>query len=245
MAKSKNQKEEVVTKVVAEPINSPKSEQLLENPEMMYDRAEMFVRKYQKFIIAGLAAVVVTIGGVVGFRYYQNSQQEEALTQLFPAEYYMEADSVKKALKGDGNYLGAIQVADDYSVSKAGKLANLYAGMGFMKEGKFQDAINALEKFSSNDMLVQARAYTLTGDAYMELNKLDDAIKAYKKAVSHYPNKFFTPNYMMKLALAYELNKDFAAATKVYEQLLMQFPDASDVNNAKKYKAKVEGMQVK
>jgi hypothetical protein len=49
--------------------------------------------------------------------------------------------------------------------------------------------------------LVQARAYSLIGDAYAEKKSFGDAIDYYKKASEYKSNKFFTPSYLMKLVL--------------------------------------------
>jgi hypothetical protein len=44
---------------------------------------------------------------------------------MFQAVYYFEADSLDKALNGDGNNLGFLEIIDEYSVTDAANLANL------------------------------------------------------------------------------------------------------------------------
>jgi Tetratricopeptide repeat. len=63
-------------------------------------------------------------------------------------------------------------------------------------------AIYHLEDFKVNDLLVQPRAYSLMGDAYMEQKDYENAAKYYDKASSYEPNKQFTPIYLMKAGLA-------------------------------------------
>jgi tetratricopeptide (TPR) repeat protein len=72
-------------------------------------------------------------------------------------------------------------VIEDYGMTDAAKLANYYAGVAYLKQGKFQVARLYLEDFSSNDLLVQARAYSLIGDTYMEEQNFEDAAKYYQK----------------------------------------------------------------
>jgi len=43
-----------------------------------------------------------------------------------------------------------------------------------LKQGKFEDAIEYLKKFNAGDLLIQARAYSLIGDAYLELKDNED-----------------------------------------------------------------------
>src|SRR5690606_3114897 len=138
-----------------------------------------------------------------GFNYYKNNLNQEAQNQMFQAVFYFEADSLDRALNGDGNNLGFLDIAAEYGITKAGNLANYYAGVSYLKQGKYELARLYLEDFSSDDLLVQARAYSLIGDAYMEEKNYEEAAKFYHKAAEYKPNKTFTPIYLMKEALAY------------------------------------------
>ena len=71
----------------------------------------------------------------------------------------------------------SLNIIDDYGITDAANLANYYAGVCYLKQGKFELARLYLEDFSSNDLLVQARAYSLVGDTYMEEQKYEDAAK--------------------------------------------------------------------
>jgi hypothetical protein len=121
------------------------------------------LRATLKFAIGIVAVIVLVVGGFFGYRYYTNSQDDLAQGEMFQAIRYFEADSLNLALNGDGNNLGFLQIVEDYSGTKAGNLANYYAGVIYLKQGKFPLAIFHLEDFSSNDLLVQARAYSLVG----------------------------------------------------------------------------------
>lgn len=203
-------------------------------------KAEGFLEKYKNVFFGLGALVVLVVAGVLGFNYLNKGKEKEAQAALFDAVYSFEADSLSQALKGQGGNEGLLAVADNYSSTKAGNLANLYAGIALMKEGKFQDAITRLEKFSGNDEVLQPRAYTLIGDSYLELGKADDAIKAYKKAVDFKPNKFATPGYLMKLGFAYQEAKNNADAVKTYASLIEKYPSAIESVLAKKYKSRLE-----
>lgn len=218
---------------------------ILENPVAVFDKTEEFFKKNQKWISLGLIALIVALGGYFGFRYYINEQEKEAAAKLFPAEHFLRLDSLSKVLKGEGKYLSAKKVAEEYSITQTGKLARLYTGIALMREGKFKEAITQLEQFSSDDKLVQGRAYCLLGDAYMELNKLDDAISHYRKAANYYRNQFYTPMYLSKLALAYELKGDKKMAINTYDEIIDEFYNSQERGNAQKYKARLEAMMGK
>ncbi len=219
------------------------NQELLENPEIIAEKVEgveHWIERNPKIVVGFLGALVLLVGGYFGFRYFVDNQNEQAQSEMFQAIRYFEADSLNLAMKGDGNNLGFEQIIEDYGLTEAANLANFYAGAISLKQGKFQLAVYYLEDFSSNDILVQARAYSLRGDAHMELKEYDEAAKYYNKAANHKPNKFFTPGYIMKEALAYEKLNQNEKAIKAYERIISEFWDSTEYQNARKLKARLE-----
>ncbi|MBK5278978.1 MAG: tetratricopeptide repeat protein [Bacteroidia bacterium] len=216
---------------------------LLENPEVLAEKlegAEHWIEENLKLVIGVLGVIVLVVGGYFGYKYYLGGQDEQAQREMFQAVRYFEADSLTIALKGDGNNLGFEQIIEDYSGTDAANLANFYAGAICLKQGKYALAILYLEDFNSNDLLVQPRAYSLMGDAYMEQKQYEDAAKFYSKASNANPNKYFTPTYLMKEALAYEKLNQNDKAIEAYQKIIDQYFDSSEYQNARKYKAKLE-----
>jgi TolA-binding protein len=143
-------------------------------------------------------------------------------------------------LNGDGNNLGFIDIIDEYKFSDAANLAHFYAGVSYLKQGNYEAARLYLQDFSSNDLLVQARAYSLIGDAYMEEENFEEAATYYDKAAAYKPNRFFTPTYLMKAALAYEKLNQAEKAKAAYDQIITKYWESSEYQNARKFKAKLE-----
>jgi tetratricopeptide (TPR) repeat protein len=216
---------------------------LLENPEVIQEKLEgieHWVEEHPKLLIGIVGALVLMAGGFFGYRYYVGNQDVQAQKEMFQAVRYFEADSLNLALNGDGNNLGFLQIIEDYSLTKAGNLANFYAGAIYLKQGKFPLAIFHLDDFKADDLLVQARAYSLIGDAYMEQKNFEDAAKYYDMAAGYKPNKEFTPTYLMKAALAYEKLNNAEKAKAAYQTIIDTYFESSEVQNAKKFKAKLE-----
>jgi len=217
--------------------------ELLENPEALKEKlvgAETWVESNSKVVIGIGAVIVLIVAGYLGFTWYKNSQNEQAQKEMFQAVFYFEADSLDKALNGDGNNLGLLAIIDDYGFSDAANLANYYAGAAYLKQGKFEVARLYLKDFSASDLLVQARAYSLIGDTYMEENKFEDAANFYSKAANYEPNKYFSPTYLMKEALAYEKLNQNDKAKETYEKIIIQYWDSGEYQNARKLKARLE-----
>ncbi len=201
-----------------------------------------FVKKNLNLVAYVVGGIALAVAGFFGYKYYIAEQNAEAEKKMFQAQFYFEADStLNKALNGDGLNPGFIKISDEYSGTKAANLANFYAGVIYLKQGNFDKAIEKLSAFSSSDLIVQARAYSLLGDAYLEKNNVEEAINFYKKAVDYKENKGFTPSYSIKLATAYEIKKDNAAAIEIYNSIIEKYPTAPEATEAKKLKAFLEG----
>ena len=123
-----------------------------------------------------IGVIIVIIGGYLGFKkFIVEPQEKEASEQIFMAEHFFETDSFNLTLNGNGEYLGVLEIADEYSITKAGNLANYYAGMSYLHLGKFDEAIEYLKQFNSDDEIVMTMAIAGIGDANMELGNVDDA----------------------------------------------------------------------
>lgn len=227
--------------------SAPKSSgnELLENPEVLAEqlsRTEEFLEKNKTVVFGVGGLIAVVIAGFVLFNYYTSSQNDTAQREMFQAVYYYEADSLGKALNGDGNSYGFLEIIEEFPLTEAANLANFYTGSTYLKLGDYESAIRYLKDFSSNDYLVQGRAYSLIGDAQVELDQLDDALASYEKAIGYYPNKEFTPVYLTKAAVTYEANGQLNEALRCYKQIMDEYPQSAEQRDAKKHAARIEGI---
>jgi tetratricopeptide (TPR) repeat protein len=219
------------------------SKDLLENAEVIQEKlvdVETWLERNPKTAIGITAAILLVVGGFFGYRYYMGNQDGLAQKEMFQAIHYFEADSLNLALNGDGNNLGFLQIIDDYGRTDAGNLANFYTGVIYLKQAKYPLAIFHFEDFSSDDLLVQARAYSLMGDAYMEQKDFENAARYYSKAAGYNPNKEFTPTYLIKAGLAYEKLNQSDKAIEVYQTIIDKYWESLEFQSAKKYKARLE-----
>ena len=217
--------------------------ELLESSEAIAEqviRGEQFIEKNKKmvFIIGGMIAVV--IAAFFLYDYYKTTQNEKAIVDVFQAQYYFEQDSLDKALSGDGNNFGFLDIIDEYPMSESANLANFYAGVIYIKKGEYELAIEYLNHFSGDDLLVTPRAYSLIGDANMELGNYDEAISHYEKAALYNPNDYTSPIYMSKAAIAYEKSGNLDGAIKAYETIIKNHRESAEYPNALKQKARLE-----
>lgn len=213
-----------------------------ESLQQEFTRLEHYIEhnKTQVYIILGI--VFISVLSVLGYRYYIDQQNELAQRDMFQAVYYFESDSLDLALNGDGNNLGFLDIVDEYSGTDAANLADYYIGTIYLQKGNFNTAIEYLEEFSSSDILIKARALSLTGDAYMEIGDYDKAAKYYTDAADHKPNQHFTPTYLLKAGLAYERLNDFTSAKRMYDRIVDEFFNSSEYQDAKKNSARMDAL---
>jgi len=225
-----------------------KGNELLESPEALAEqltKTEQYLEKNKKVVIIALGSLALVISVFFLGRYYLKNQNTQAQIDMFQAVYYFESDSLDLALNGDGNNYGFLDIVDNYGFTKTANLANYYIGASYLKKAEFENAIEYLEKFSGDDIIVQARAYALIGDANMELNDYRTASEFYSKAAEYKPNEFLSPLYLVKAATAYEKLMEFESASDCYETIIKEYPESSEYQNARKHKARLDGLASK
>lgn len=228
-------------------VNSDRNE-ILENPDVLagtLGKGEVFLKKNSKIFAGVLAAAIILIGGILYFQIDTQNQNETGQEEMFQAIYFYEQDSVEFALKGDGINPGFLNIVEEYPRTDAANLANFYIGAIYLSERRFQEAVSYFEKFSSDDYLVQAKAFALTGDAYLELGNIEKAISFYKKASTYNANKYLTPKYLTKLAVAQEEAGNVKEAIAAYGEIEEKYFESFEFSSARKHKARLEGLATK
>ncbi|MAD59472.1 MAG: cytochrome C biosynthesis protein [Flammeovirgaceae bacterium] len=217
----------------------------IENPEIIGEsisKTEEFLNKNKNLIYILSGSLILLFILFSTYNFIKDNQNIEAQEEMFQAVYYFEQDSLVKALNGDGNNYGFLEIIDEYSLSDAANLSHYYAGVSYLKLGNYNNAISYLLPYSSSDLLLQARAYSLIGDAYVELQNYNNAIKYFKLASSNNPNEYFTPKYILKLALVYEKIDDLNSAINSYDQIIDEFKDSPEFQISLKNKSRLEGL---
>ena len=221
--------------------NVKQTDKNLEGIEQALTRSEQFIEDNQKgltYILGGLIVVLLIIIG--GNRYYLKPLNEEAAADMYYAERFFEMDSFNLALNGYGTYPGFLNVIDDYGISKSAKVSKYYAGVCYHQLGDYEAAVNLLNKFKTDDLLVGAAKYSTLGDAYVEMGDMSKAISAYKSGIEKYENNFSTPIILKKLGLVYEELGQLDDALETYKVIESTYPGTSEGKEIKKYIGRVE-----
>jgi TolA-binding protein len=208
----------------------------LQSVENALSRTEQYIEENQKSLTIIILAIVVVVGGYLGYKkFYLEPSNREAHAAMYVAEQYFEQDSFQLSLDGDGANYGFIDIIDEYSVTNAANLAHYYAGIACLRTGQYEDAIEHLEKFDAEDIMVASVALGAIGDCYLELDDKEKAASFYLKAGQRKKNSFTSPLYLRKAGLVFENLQQYEKALKAYETIEKDYPETEEGRQIKKY----------
>jgi len=218
-----------------------KTEEQFAQIEETLSRTEQYIEDNQNKLMKIVGAIIAVIALYIGYQnFYIAPMEEQAQAEMYMAEIYFEKDSFQLAINGDGQYFGFLDIYDDYSSSKTGQLAAYYAGISYLNLGEYDNAIEYLSDFSSDDVIFSSLALGGIGDAYMELGDSENALDYYEDAADNDDNKFTTPRYLMKQTLVHEINKDYDAAIELYNRIKKDYKTSREAQNIEKYISRAE-----
>lgn len=202
-------------------------------------KTEAFVEKNQKYIFVIIGIVAVVVLGYLGYNeFIAKPKQTQAMNDMFQAQKYFDqatTNAVKKdslynlSLKGGEGKFGMLDIISEYSGTPAANLANYYAGTAYLRLKDYKNAIEHLSKFSGDDEILAPLAKGNIGDAFVQLNQLDDALDYYLQAANMRDNEYTTPMYLYKAGI---IALDFDKADKAldcFEKIKEKYPNASNI----------------
>ena len=204
-------------------------------------KSEQWVERNQKILFTGLIVIAAVILGFLAYnKYVLEPKEREAANELaYPKSYFERAlnttaqsDSLYAlSLNGaDGKY-GLIDIADEYSNTKAGNLAKYMGGIAYLKTGDYENAIKYLSDFSSDDEMLSSIALGNIGNAFIEIDQPEEGYEYYVKAANARDNNFTTPYYLMKAGnIAMELGR-YDDAEKHFTRIKDEYTKSEEAKN--------------
>lgn len=197
-----------------------KHEQVL-NVEEAVSRSEAFINKNKKIISLAVVAVVLLVAaGMAVSTWVIKPREQKAAEALFAGERYFQNGDYETALNGDQyEYAGFEAVADEFGSTKAGKLAEAYAGLSLAKLGRYEEAIPYLKGFKGDDVMVAPSVLAALGNCYAHVGDEAAAAEALVKAAHMADNNLLSPAYLIQAGQIYEKLGNKADAKKVYQEV--------------------------
>lgn len=207
------------------------------NVDEALSTSEAFLLKNKNLLLGVVIALVVIVGGYLGYKHFISEPKEQKASEaIFKGEQYFGDDNFEIALKGDSlGYAGFIKLADQFSGTDAGNLANAYVGLCYAQLGKYEDAIKYLDKFSGNDLLVAPAVMGALGNCYAQVGQLDKAVATLLKAAEHANSMTLSPIYLIQAGQILEKQGKNAEAVDAYKQVKNKYGNSYQAMDIDKY----------
>ena len=204
-------------------------------------RSEQFFEKNKKTIYAIVILIIVIIaGGMLYNSKVIQPRELKASEAIFPGETYFLNGDFRTALQGDAyGYEGFEALADEYSRTKAGKLAAAYAGLCCAQLDSFEVASKYLDKFNGKDQMASPTIMGALANCYANMDQLDKAVATFEKAAKKAGNNLLSPYYYFQAALIYESLDKPEQALKLYKMIKVKYPESVEGQEADKYIARL------
>lgn len=245
----KPKKEKVIDEVVDETFDETESSvaEALSALDDTANKSEEWIENNSKPLFYGLIAVAGILLSILAYNKFVSEPNEMVASNdlAYPRTLFDKAlvaagttaDSLYTlGLDGgvDGKY-GFKDISSKYSGTKAGNLANYYAGISYLKMNKYQEAIDYLEKFKSNDELLGPTALGAIGDAFADTNQLEDALSYYEKAATKKSNDFTSPLFLFKAGQTAMILKDYTKAESLFTTIKEKYETTDQGKDIEKY----------
>lgn len=190
-------------------------------------QTERFMEKNAKLISIVFGALVVAVLGYFGYQQFVVKPNNEEATKSYLAamknlQEGKDADALGGKSPANPGFKGTF---DKFEGTDVGKLAAYNAGLIKFKEGKYQEAYDLLDKFSSDNSTLMALKYGAMADCKASLNSGADAISLTEKAISATDDPYTTYYFTRKAGiLSIALNKK-AEAKKYFATIEEKYTD--------------------
>ena len=160
---------------------------------------------------------------------------------MWKAEQLFERDSFATALSSaEAAVPGFQQIISKYGSTPAGNVSHLYAGISYLKLGKFDEAIKQLDDFSPVGEVSPALKYGLLADAYSEKKDFAKALKYYKEAAGAGGVDDLKALYLKRYGMLSEVQNDASTALAAYQDIKTKYPQTNEGRDIDKFIARAE-----
>lgn len=211
-----------------------------ESKDNAFVKLQATYETHKKNINTVVSAVLFIIVGYFAYqKLYREPREEKAGTAVAFAQRYFEVDSLNLALNGDGQHAGFLKVMKKYSGTKTENICHFYAGVCYLRMGDAKKAIKELEDFDGAGTVLGYSASGALGDAYMDAGNTKKGMECYEKATGDKDNKVFTPLYLYRLGVAYQMAGKEEDAKKAFIRIRDEYPMSAEARDMDKYLARL------
>jgi len=201
-----------------------------------FSKVQSFYDSNKNAVIGVAIALIVIVGGSVGWHFYSTSQEAKAQQLMGQAtQAYLQGD-FEKALKGsEADFtVGFQQIIDNYGMTDAANLAQYYAAVSEFKLGNTENALNYIENYEVPEGIMGVGPLSFHGVLLTDLGNHAEAAKMFVKAAEWDKNDSTTPYNYLEAANAFNDAGNPAEAQKYAQIIIDEYANSSQFADAQK-----------
>jgi tetratricopeptide (TPR) repeat protein len=201
-----------------------------------FSKAQSFYDQNKSAVIGAAIALVVIIGGSVGWYYYSTAQEQKAQQLMGTATQAYLQGNYEEALRGsEADFtVGFEQIINNYSITDAANLAHYYAAVSEFKLGNPQKALNYIKDYEIPEGIMGVGPISFHGVIHTELGNHAQAAQMYVKAAEWDVNESTTPYNYLEAAKAFNDAGNQAEAQKYAQKIVDEYANSTQVTDAQK-----------
>lgn len=201
-----------------------------------FSKAQSFYDQNKSSVIGATIALILIIGGSVGYYYYADAQETEAQELMgYATQAYLQGDYEEALYGSDEEFTaGFEQIISNYSMTDAANLAQYYAAVSAFKLGNSEEALQYIQEYDIPDGIMGVGPLSLHAMIQTELGNHAQAAELYVKAAEWDMNDSTTPYNYLEAANAYHDAGDTENAQQYAQKVITEYDDSDQVTEAEK-----------
>lgn len=212
--------------------------------DALLEYSSRFVHYYQtnKAVVWGISVgLLLSAALIIGWVVWSQSQSDEAEILLGQAEELYLQGELQSALEGTETPYqpGFIQIAENYSGTQSGNLANYYTAVILYEQGDLPQALEYANKFRAPEGIMGVGAVSLRAVLLSELGNYTEAAEGFLEAANWSENEATTPYNLLKAAENFELAGDLTRTRELLSEIESEYPNSPQAAEAKRFRGRL------
>lgn len=201
-----------------------------------YNRLLESYRDNKATIWGGVIAVVLVVGGAIGWYYYQQSQERQARNLMSNAETAFLNGNYQTALQGseEAFTVGFEQIINNFGGTDAGNLARYYAAVCHYNMENYQQALSYMQRYTVPEGIMGVGPISFHAVIHNELGNHSQAAELYVKAAEWDVNESTTPYNYLEAARSYREAGNTGEARRYAQMIVDEYPQSSQAPEAER-----------
>lgn len=189
-----------------------------------------------KMLVSISVAVIVIVGAILAYIYLV---REPGMKTAAQQAGKVDVEYIDK--QANDSIVAEMAAQAAKNGYKEGNRMHLVAAISYYNMGDYEKCLAQLNDFDAKDDVVGAAAMSLKGDALVNLDRYEEATKAFKEAIDQSDNNpEYTPIFMSKLARVYRAMDKINDELAVLRDIKSHYPVYADQNYVEAYIVRAE-----